>query len=294
MHLEHDFEYCKPISIKECIKHLSRKDALVLAGGTDLIVNIREGGVKPKVLVDIKGISELKKIDFKSNKLLLGSLVTFSDLIDSKIINKKFPSIMEVAKTVASCGVRNRATLVGNICSAVPSLDSGPMLLAYEAKVIVQGPKGKRSIKISDWFCGPRKTALKKGELVTGIAISVPDKKHGASYVKLGRYDGEDLAQASVFVMALPKNKYRIAFGAVGPVPIRSKKIEACINGKKINESIILDVKKIISKEISPITDIRATNKYREHMVKVMFERGIVAALKRLSGSGPEYGLNLV
>jgi CO/xanthine dehydrogenase FAD-binding subunit len=295
MPLLHDFEYRKPKTVSQALKLLAKfKKAAVLAGGTDIIAEIKEEMTAPEALIDIKGLRELSKIDFKNSKLTIGALVTFAEIIESKIINSKFPVLAEVARTVGSVGIRNRATMVGNICSAVPCMDSGPVLSAYEAVIEVRGARGKLKIKIGDFFLGPRKTALKKGELVTGISLPLPDKKHAGCYVKLGRYSGEDLAQASVLILALPKHAYRIAFGSVGPTPIRARKIEKLLNGQELNDVLIEKAKSMILQTVTPITDIRATKEYRLQMCQVMFERGIKAAVGRFVGSGPQYGERLI
>lgn len=295
MPLVHDFEYHKPATLAAAIKLLGKyKKPAILAGGTDLIAEIKEGMTAPDALIDIKGLADLKKIDFKNGKLTIGSLVTFSQIIESKVIMGKFPVFMEVARMVASVGIRNRATIVGNICSAVPCMDSGPILSAYDAVLNVKGAKGVRKVAIDKWFLGPRKTSLKKGEIVTGVTITLPDKKHAGCYVKLGRYSGEDLAQASVLILALPKDTYRIAFGSVGPTPIRARNLEKFLNGKKLDSAIISEAKQLILKTVFPITDIRATKEYRMHMCQVMFERGIKTASSRLAGNGPVYGHNQI
>ncbi len=295
MPLVHDFEYHKPATLAAAIKLLSKyKKPAILAGGTDLIAEIKEEMISPDALIDIKGLAELKKIEFKNGKLAIGSLVTFSQIIESKVVLNKFPVFVEVARMVASVGIRNRATMVGNICSAVPCMDSGPILTAYDAVINVKGAKGARKIPIDKWFVGPRKTTLKKGEIVTGVTIALPDKKHAGCYVKLGRYSGEDLAQASVLVLAMPKDTYRIAFGSVGPTPIRARNLENMLNGHKLDDAIIYEAKQLILKTVFPITDIRATREYRMHMCQVMFERGIKAASSRLAGNGPAYGHNQI
>jgi len=296
MAIAHEFEYFKPESVEGVIELLMKYKgkARLLAGGTDLIVRIKDGLEFPEAIIDIKGLTELNKLEFKNNKLFIGSLVTFNDLIDSKVVEEKFPLLWESSKTVASMGIRNRATIVGNICSAVPSLDSGPALLVYEANVVVKGPKGERIIPILDWFLGPRKTALNVDEFVYGINISLPEKKNGGSYVKLGRYNGEDLAQVGLGILVLEGNEYRLAFCAVGPLSSRAKKMEALLNGKSLTNSLIEEAKNLVPEEISPITDVRATKEYRLHVAKVMFERGIKAAVERLNGKGPAYGEKLI
>ena len=241
MAIAHQFEYVKPPTLREAVRLLARYGARarVLAGGTDLVGLISDGIVAPETVVDIKGIPGLDRIEFKSGILSVGALVTFSDLRDSPIIGKKFPLIREMTGWVASVGIRNRATMVGNLCSAVPCCDSGAVLLVYDAAVLVTGPKGKRKVPLREWFLGPRKTVLKRGEIATGVTVALPKQKHGACFVKLRRYEGEDLAQASVTVLALAGNGYRVSFGAVAPRPIAGERIEALLEDQPLSEEQI-------------------------------------------------------
>lgn len=296
MAITHTFDYVKPRSLREAISFLARRGGRTrpLAGGTDLITLIADAAVLPDWVMDIKGIRELKGLELRGHKLWIGARATFTDVLECAPLRKRFPVLPEMAQWVASNGVRNRATLVGNICSAVPCCDTGPILLIYEATVLVQGPRAKRIIPIKEWFVGPRKTALKPNELVLGVEVEPPREKHAACFVKLRRYKGEDLAQASVSIMALPNNRWRIAFGSVAPTPVRGYGIEALLEGKPLSDDLIQEAVSLLPKEIAPITDIRATREYRLHMVGVMLSRGLRAAASRLAGEGPEYGTELI
>ena len=296
MAIAHGFEYVKPPTLREAVRILARYGprARALAGGTDLVGLISDGMVAPEAVVDLKGIPRLDRIELKNGVLSIGALVTFSDLRDSPIIAKKFPVIREMTGWVASVGIRNRATMVGNLCSAVPCCDSGTVLLVYDAAVLIAGPAGKRKVPLRQWFLGPRKTVLKRGELATAVTVALPKKKHGACFVKLRRYEGEDLAQASVTVLALAGNSYRISFGSVAPRPIAGERIEALLEGQALSNDLIEKAVRLLPEEIAPITDIRATKEYRLHMVGVMLERGLRAAVARLAGTGPDYGTSLI
>lgn len=296
MAIAQQFEYLKPRRMSEAVRIVSRygSRAQLLAGGTDLIGLIAEDALKPDYVIDIKGISGLDKVELKTGVLHIGALVTFSDLKNSSVLARKFPVIGEMAGWVASVGIRNRATMVGNICSAVPCCDSGPILLVYDAAVHVAGPARKRMIPVSAWFVGPRKTALKRGEIVTGLDLFLPKKRHAGCFVKLKRYEGGDLAQASVAILALEGNSYRIAFGAVAPRPVRAPKIEALLEGKALSDPLMREAVRLLPEEIAPITDIRATREYRAHMAGVMLKRGLEAAVSRLKGNGPEYGVSVI
>ncbi|HTY08324.1 MAG TPA: xanthine dehydrogenase family protein subunit M [Candidatus Edwardsbacteria bacterium] len=290
-----EFDYHRPATVKEAVKLLAKyKKPAVLAGGTDLVNGLKDEVSQPDAVIDIKGLRELRAISFKKNLLTIGAAVTFAELIESKLVQAKYPVIAEVARAVGSAGVRNRATMAGNICSAVPCADSAPLLAAYGARVCVQGPKGKRKVPAAKWFKGNRKTDIKKGELVTAIEFALPAKAHGGCFVKLGRYSGEDLAQASVLVLALPEHRYRVAFGSVAPAPVRAEKIEDLLNGKGVSGGIVRQAQELIPSIISPITDIRASREYRLQMCRVMFERGLRAAVARLDGGGPSYGTSLI
>lgn len=288
MTIANQFKFEKVNSVKKAIALAQKADSFAfLAGGTDLICNIKEGHVAPSIVIDIKDIKQLKKISYsKESKVLqIGALVTFEEIIENKTIQKLFPLLAEAALTVASQGIRNRATMVGNICSAVPCLDSGAPLVVYDATVHVVGINGiSREININDWFVGPRKTALKNSELVTHLSIALPEGEHKSNYQKLGRYQGEDLAQATVAVIVNTESKnVKISFGSVAPTPIRAKKIENFLNGKTKEELLSKDViekaQELVASEISPITDIRATKEYRLHMCKVMLEKALRKSL---------------
>jgi carbon-monoxide dehydrogenase medium subunit len=291
-----EFEYHKPKSLPQAVEILSRngKNAAVLAGGTDLLVWMKEGLRAPSAVVDVKGIPELHRLEMSEDSLLVGACVTFTELLESAVVRLRFPLLWECSRTVASVGVRNRATLVGNICSAVPCLDSAPALLAYEASVVVHGPVARRQIPVAQWFLGVRQTAIRPGEIVTGVSIPQPDRKNGGCYVKLGRYRGEDLAQVGVGVLALEGCEYRIAFCAVAPAPARAERIERLLYGCDLSDGLIHRAQDLVSQEIHPITDIRASQEYRMHMAKIMLERGLRAAVARMLGGGPELGESVI
>lgn len=296
MTIAHVFDYRRPATLEEAIAMLGSDDGKVvmLAGGTDLVAWLRDEMIAPGLVVDIKAISGLDRIIEEDHKVSIGPLVTFSDLLRSEVISTRLPLIGEMAMTVGSTGIRNRATLVGNICSAVPSCDAGPVLLAYEATVQVLGPGGARQVPISEWFRGPRHTALVADEIVTGVDIPVPEDGHGGAFARLSRYRGEDLAQASVAVVVTPDHRYRVAFGAVAPTPVRATRIEAVLEGNALSPDLIAETTTLVTEEIFPISDMRASREYRLRMSEVMLRRGLIAALERLEGRGPPYGTHLM
>lgn len=291
-----EFDYAKAASLKEALRLLARNvpgGAVPLAGGTDLVAWLRDGAVQPGGLVDIKGLAELRGIRLKAGKLWVGANTTFAELIESPLAGKHAPILVEAAGMVASVGVRNRATVGGNLCSAVPCCDSGPALLAYGATLHVATSRGTKNIPATKWFLGPRKTALAKGGLVTGI--SIPVAKHAGAFAKLKRYRGEDLAQASVAVRVDARGAWQVAYGSVAPTPIRGPKVERLLNGvKKPDAAQLAKAMALAEAEVAPITDIRGSQVYRRLMVGVMLKRAVRLAVRRAAGRGPRYGLNIL
>lgn len=292
MPVAHDFAYVRPTAVDDAVTLLAERgaQARVLAGGTDLALKIKEGVDTPDVVIDLKTIAHLQDIGVHENRLHIGALVTFTRLLAAEQVLTLCPLLSDAAATVGSVGIRNRATLAGNICSAVPSLDSGPALLVYEALVHVKSAHMERAIPINEWFLGPKRCALQPDEIVTAISIPIPEQAQAGSYVKLGRYSGEDLAQAGVGVAVLEDLSYRVAFCAVGPVPRRSARIEALLRGNTLSTALIDEAKALIPEEIAPITDIRSSQEYRILMTKVMLERGLALAAARLRGETPHPG----
>ncbi|MBF0315971.1 MAG: FAD binding domain-containing protein [Oligoflexia bacterium] len=297
-----DYHYYAPSTLGEVLDLLSSyKSPAVLSGGSDLIVNLKSGRVEHDAIIDIKQLQKselalLKKLECKGETLFIGSLVTFSEIINSKIVQKRAPLLVEMAKTVASVGVRNRASMVGNICSAVPCMDSAPVLLVYDALVHTKSIDDERTLAIQKFFISPRKTLLRKKDLVMGISLALPKGKLGSRFVKLMRYRGEDLAQANLAILALSANhEYRVAFGSLSGTPLRATAIEKVLRGEAtLTEELLTKVKNILPTLISPITDIRASKEYRLHMAKVMLERGLLDAALRREGSGSHLGENLI
>ncbi|MFA6003240.1 MAG: xanthine dehydrogenase family protein subunit M [Elusimicrobiota bacterium] len=290
------FEYHRPATLAEALSLLAKYKgrAQLLAGGTDLIVWLKEGATTPEAVIDVKAIPELWHIDLKDGVLRIGSRVTFAELIESELVKKHFPILWEASRTVASCGVRNRATLAGNICSAVPCLDSAPALLVYDACVRVRGASEERDIPIAEWFTGPKRTARLWDEIVVCVELPLPAGPTAGCYVKLGRYQGEDLAQVGLAALAAEGGDWKLAFCAVGPIPRRAGRVEALLRGKKLSPRLLAEAQALVPKEISPISDIRSSREYRLHMAAVMLGRGLQAAAARLSGKGPAYGAKLI
>lgn len=290
------FEYFKPKTIEEAINLYNAygTKAKFLAGGTDLAVMIDDGMISPDYIIDLKEIDELKKLELQGEYLYIGAGITFTDIIHSELVQKYAPILWEASKTVASNAVRNRATMVGNICSAVPSADSAPPLLVLEAIVVIKGKESIKEVPITQFFTGPRKTILQIPEIVLGVKIPLLNKNFGSCYIKLGRYDGEDLAQVGVAVLVNENMEFRIAFGAVAPTPVRAFEAEKLLSQKELDDSKIDAAIPVSLGSISPISDVRASKEYRLHVSGILLKRAIHASILRLHGEGPKYGESLV
>ena len=277
------FEYLKPDSIKETISILSQygERAQILNGGTDLIVGMRDRIIQPEYLVDIKAIPQLNIITYnKQDGLNIGATVTLNEVSDSKTIQEHYPILAEACKTVGSYQVRNRATLVGNICNASPAADTAPPLLVLEAKVNIIGLPGEKTVPLDQFFTGVKKNILKKGEIITSITIPPLKEKWFGVYLKQGRRKEVDLATVGVAVVGI-RDEIRIALGAVASIPVRALKTEELLRGKIIDEPLLEETAKSALAEVSPISDIRSSKEYREEIIKILIKRAILQVKKR-------------
>ncbi len=284
MAIPFEFAYEKPATIADALHLLDKwgSNARILAGGTDLANELKQGFRVPELLVDIKGLNALEKIKVLDDALHIGALATFDMVRNSQPVRDHVYILYEVAGLVASSGVRNRATVVGNICSAVACMDSAAPLLVHDAVVHTASLEGEREVPVQDWFVDNRKTLVGEKEMVSHVSIPLPKIKYAGAYQKMMRYTGEDLAAANVGVLLMEDGACRVAFGSVGPIPRRSPEIESFLEKNGVNARNIEQAKEMIGGIISPITDVRATREYRMHMTKVMFVRAMHAAVERL------------
>ncbi len=284
------FEYIGVGTIGEACAQLAKykKGAKVLAGGTDLLVRMKDRVEEPKYLIGIKKIKGLDRVVYDRNEgLRIGALATHKDVIGSGVAQRRYGSVVEALEKIGTVQIRNLGTVAGNLCNASPSADSAPILIVLGAKVKVAGPGGEREIALEKFFRGPGKTALKGDEIVTEIMVPNEKLHSGSKYEKLFARTSVDLAcvASACWVLVNPKNKVikdiKIVLGAVAPVPMRAKKAERVLRGKAATEELIKEAGEIASQEAKPISDIRASAEYRTEMVKVMTRRAIKGAIER-------------
>lgn len=284
------FDYVKAASIEEASKIAAEKGnkGVIMAGGTDVILLLKEKVIPADTVIDIKGIEGLEGIEFVEGEgIKIGALTKLFDIQTSDIVKEKMPALADAAHYVASAQIRRKGTMVGNICNASPSADTAPILLAMDAKVKVQNGQDTREIKIADFFKGVKKTVLTPGDIVTGIEVPELKKNEGSAYFKHSVRKAMDLAIVGVAAwIKMDGSKVadcRITMGGVGITPLRAKKAEQSLIGNEITDEILEQVGTMASTECSPISDVRASAEYRTDMVRVYTKRAIKKAIETLA-----------
>lgn len=274
-----ELRYSEPSTLKEAFTILTKdKDAKILAGGTDVIVSMREGKIAPTHIVNIKRIPGLDRIGpNRGGGLTIGALATIGSVETSTMVRNTFPMVADAAHQLGSLPVRNRATVGGNLCNSSPSADMAPPLIALEAVAKISGPKAKRSVKLEDFFTCPGKTVLSKTEILTEIQIPTLPKDSFSAFLKHGPRQCMDIATVNAAIMVTMKGKLcrdaRIVLGAVAPIPMRAEKAEREIRGKPIEDEVVRKVADIAAQECVPISDVRGSADYRRDVVNVLVRR---------------------
>jgi carbon-monoxide dehydrogenase medium subunit len=284
------FSYHKPKDVGEAIAFLGKygEKASILAGGTDLLVELKKRLKAPSHIIDIKGISSLDRITLEpGGHLRIGSLVTMATLGKHPALVNGLGVLSMAASKLGSWQVRNRATLGGNICNASPSGETLPALLCLNAQLKLEGTHGERVVPVEDFFLGPGESAAAVGEILTEIVIPPPPDKSFGVYKKLALRKAMDLAVIGVAVLGFFDlfgdcfKDIRIGLGAVAPTPIRAKKAEIVLTGKRVNGDLIEEAASVASSESRPLTDIRGSEWYRREMIRHLVEESIREILER-------------
>jgi carbon-monoxide dehydrogenase medium subunit len=283
------FDYIPPKSIEEAVSMLSRYygKAKVIAGGTDLLIQIRNKVTNPEYVLDITGIPELENISYDENEgLRIGTLTTIRTLETSTEIHQRYPVISQAASQLGSVAIRNVATVGGNLCNALPSAEMAQALLALSGRAKITGPSGERVVPLEDFFTGVGTTVLKPEELLVEIQVPPPLANTRARYHKHSTRGSIDLAIVNVAVVVTlePGGKVckdiRIALGAVAPTPMRARKAEEAMRGEQIKEALINRTAQLASDEAHPRPgSIRGSVEYKKEMVKVFTRRLIKEAV---------------
>jgi CO/xanthine dehydrogenase FAD-binding subunit len=283
------FAYERPTAVRDVVQLLGAHGpaARLLAGGTDLIIRLRDGSIQPDVVVDVKHVTDLgDAITVEGNRLVIGARAVMTDIGAHPVVRRDFAALADAAMVVGSAQIRNRATLAGNLCNASPAADTAPALLVFGAVVVAVGPAGERRIPLDDFFVRSGVTTLGPGELVAAIELPLPAAPRGSAHVRRTRRRGHDLASVTLAAVVDADGGARIAYGSVGPRPI----LAAAVDGL-VDPGLAADARERLLDELfaaaapSP-RSLRASPDYRLAMLRVLARRGVDAARARLEGAG--------
>ena len=278
------FEYYQPQSVKEAYTLMERfgEKARYIAGGTDVIVRINQGAIRPDVLISLRGIDELRHITLDKG-LRLGGLTLFRDIERHPAVLKDFPALAQAVSVLANPQVRNVATVGGNLCNSAPSADCAPPLMVLEAEILLEGVNGVRSVPVEAFFIGPGENCMAPTEILKEVRISENKTHTGMAFLKMGRLSQDIAVVNCAALLVMDKKicvKCRLSVGAVAPVPRRLKRVEELVEGREITPELLDQVGSLVQGEVSPITDVRSTETYRRTVSGVLVKRAISEALK--------------
>lgn len=283
-----EMDVISPSSLLECLTLLSDENfnVKILAGGTDAAVRLKEGKWRPEKWINITGIKELRSITEKDGAIHIGPLTTHTDIVRSKLLQKKADVLTEASREVGAIQMQNAGTIGGNIGTASPAGDTIPALYVLNAVIEISSLNNTRLVPIEQFFIGPGKTVLKQNEMITKIIIRPQDDNEIGIFQKLGPRKAQSISIVNVAISLLMGEnhqvlKARIAFGSVGPTIIRAKKCESMITLNPLDDELIQNVAKAAWKEVMPITDVRATAEYRRDMASALLERGLYRLMQR-------------
>ncbi|MBI2209389.1 MAG: FAD binding domain-containing protein [Deltaproteobacteria bacterium] len=284
------FELLQPGSLAQALemKKDYREGAKILAGGTDLLVLLKDGKLRAQAVMSLGRLSELNFIRSEGERgVAIGALVSHSDVAASRIIQQRCPDLAEACAQVGAAQIQNLGTLGGNLCNASPAADAAPPLLLMDALLTLASARGERRVAIHDFFLGPRRTVLEPDEILKEIFVPQPAGRRGATYLKLGRRKAMEIAIVGVGV-AIHLNgsdrivsECRIAMSSVAPTPLRARRGEAVFTNQEIRDGLIEEAAEVAAEEASPISDVRATRGYRLDMIRVLCRRAAREALAR-------------
>jgi CO/xanthine dehydrogenase FAD-binding subunit len=281
------FEYLCPSSMEEgcSLLYKHKTEAKILAGGTDLFVKMKKKEILPKIVISLKGIQELDRIEWDEREgLRVGPLVTHDALVNHPIVREKFDFLSEACFKIGTRQVRNMGTLVGNLCNASPSSDASAPLLVLETNLKLVHLYGERVVPLGEFFVGPFQTILDPQEIVAEIRIPNPPRFSAGSYEYIHKASsvGESLVGAAVLLRMDPKDatcrEARIGLSSVAPTPIRAKAAERILKEKKLEDKIVREAAQVASDEIQP----RSRPWYRREMTKVLVERAVLQAMEKI------------
>jgi CO/xanthine dehydrogenase FAD-binding subunit len=282
------FDYIVSGNLEELCKLLQcyGDDARILAGGTDLLLNLKKGDSVPKIVVDISRIPELSTLRDEGSHIFIGATATHTDLAESKLIRGEVPFLSEAAESVGSVQIRNAGTIGGNIVNASPAADTIPPLLALDAEALIVSYKGERQIPLANLFSGPYKTILSPHEFLAGVRFAKLTSGAGSYFLKLGRRRALSISRISIAVVLVFRKDeriedVRICPGAVMPLPSRMVRAEQTLIGFYPHPDLFEEAGKRVAREIVEVTGRRPSTPYKEPVIKNLVQRALAIAAAR-------------
>lgn len=281
------FEITLPTTVDECVKALSQGNgaAKLVAGGTDLLPQMKNGLLHPGVVVDLSGVAPLRALAADAKGLRVGAAVTARTLERDARVRGPYAALADSGALVGSVQVRNLATLGGNLCNAAPSADMAPPLLALEAEAVIAGPRGQRRMPIASFFTGVRQTVLGPDELLVELVIPAPGPRSGGSYIRHTPRRELDIAVVGVASQVTLTDgvcsRARIALAAVAPTPVRAAAAEQALEGQPLTPERIEQAAALAVEAARPISDQRGSAEFRRHLVRVLTRRTLSQARER-------------
>jgi len=283
-----DFEYHAPATLEEAVSLLSRlgREAKLLAGGTDLLVEMKQGLLAPRHVISLRRIGSLRFIREEAGAVRIGAMATLRDLENSGLVREKLTTLHEASSSVGSVQVKSMGTVGGNVCHASPAADTASALLALNAWARIVGPRGEREVGMVNFFLGPRRTVLAHDEILTELVVPLEGGPAGSSFLKVGRTSA-DIAKVNVATLVRLSGgvvgECRIALGSVAPTPIRAVRAEEFLRGREPSEENADEAARIAAGEAKPITDVRSTVEYRRELCRVLVRRSLLLSAARAS-----------
>jgi len=285
-------EFITPASLDQGleIKREHGTEARIIAGGTDLILKMRDKVLSPSVLIDLRRAS-LNSIALSSEYLGLGALLSVSEIFENANIARMFPALAAACSKFAGPPIRNRATLAGNIANASPAADLVPPMIAYDADIVLRSSAGERILPLAEFFLGPGQSVIEPDEILTQIRLPLTSASTAATFIKLGQRRSMTISQVNLATRLNLDGRglvsaARIVLGAVAPVPMRAVAAEAMLTGKELSEELLCAAARKAREEAMPISDVRASRAYRLQMTEVLVRRALLATRRELAGGG--------
>lgn len=287
------FDYVAPATADEVLSLLANKngDAKILGGGTDLLVQLREGRRKTGLVIDIKRIPELTRVMFDPQTgLHVGAAASCHEICSDLSVSQHYPGLVDGIRLIGGVQIQSRASVGGNLCNSSPAADSIPALIVHEATCAIKGPSGLRALQAEEFCLAPGKNALQAGEFLISVNVPAPKDKFGASYLRFIPRNEMDIAVVGAGASVVLDEEgmrfvsSRIALGAVAPTPLFASEAGAFLAGKAVTRENIKEAARMAQSIAKPITDLRGTAEHRKHLCAVLVQRALNIAIERARG----------